>query len=85
MKNTILNRSTVNLAVVAISTLLFAGSALAAKPENQSEATTAAHMRTGASAAHMRKVDPAKGNTDNLQPNANNSPEFTQWGPQTDL
>jgi type IV pilus biogenesis protein CpaD/CtpE len=67
MKNTILNRNTVNLAVVALLTLLFAGCAA----ENLSMGTTAAHMRT---------TDPAIAETDDLQPNPSDSPKFYQWG-----
>ena len=67
MKNTILNRNTVNLAVVALLTLLFAGCAA----ENLSMGTTAAHMRTGGRAIEE---------TDDLQPDPSDSPAFYQWG-----
>jgi hypothetical protein len=67
MKNTILNRRTVNLAVVALLTLLFAGCAA----ENLSMGTTAAPVRTDG-----RAIQEA----DYLQPNPSDSPEFYQWG-----
>ncbi|HEY1477960.1 MAG TPA: hypothetical protein VGF37_09780 [Chthoniobacterales bacterium] len=68
MKNfiTMLNRSTIHLAVVALLTLLFAGCAVVPKAENVSMATTAANMRADF--------------PDDLQPNPNDSPGFTPWG-----
>ena len=71
MKNTILNRNTVNLAVVALLTLLFAGCAVAPKAENLSGA-----------AAYLRTVSPATEETDDLQPDPSDSPAFYQWGDQ---
>jgi hypothetical protein len=72
MKNTILDRSTVNLAVVALLTLLFAGCAVESpRTENLSMGATAAHMRTGGRVIEQ---------TDYLQPDPSDSPEFYQWG-----
>jgi hypothetical protein len=71
MKNTIVNRSRVNLVVVALFTLLFAGCAVAPNAENLSVGTTARHMRTGG---------PAIGEADDLQPDPSVSPKFFQWG-----
>lgn len=70
MKNTILNGRTVNLTVVALLTLLFAGCAVEPQTANLSVTTTAAYMRTDG---------PATGETDDLQPDPSDSPEFTQW------
>ena len=71
MKNTIVNRSRVNLVVVALFTLLFAGCAVAPNAENLSVGITARHMRTGG---------PAIEEADDLQPDPSDSPEFTRWG-----
>jgi uncharacterized lipoprotein YajG len=71
MKN-MLRRSTLNLTVVALLTLLFAGCAVAPKAENLSVATTAAHMQTSSLAI----VEP-----DDLQSSPSDSPGFTPWGP----
>ena len=43
---TMLNRSTIHLAVVALLTLLFAGCAVAPKTENLSVGATSMHSRT---------------------------------------
>jgi hypothetical protein len=66
MEKTMLNRRTVNLTVVALLTLLFAGCAVAPKAENLSMATTATHTRARF--------------PDDLQPNPSDSPGFTPWG-----
>jgi hypothetical protein len=71
MKNTKLSRSTLNLAVVALLTLLFAGCAVAPEGENLSMGTTAAHTRVAFPYS--------------LQPDPSDSPEFTQWGSKKDL
>jgi hypothetical protein len=71
MKNTMPNRRTVNLTVVALLTLLFAGCAVAPNAENLSVATTSVYVR--------------RGGPDGLQPNPSDSPEFTQWGAKKDL
>jgi hypothetical protein len=68
MKNRILSGSAVNLTLVAFSTLLFAGCAVAPKAENLSMAIAAAHIRADFA--------------DALQPNPSDSPEFTPWGPE---
>jgi len=70
IKNRILSGGAVNLTVVAFSTLLFAGCAVAPKTENLSMAATAAHMWAGF--------------PDALQPDPSDSPEFIQWGPDED-
>ena len=44
--STMLNRSTIYLAVVALLTLLFAGCAVAPKTENMSVGATSMHSRT---------------------------------------
>jgi hypothetical protein len=71
MKNTMPNQKTVNLTVVALLTLLFAGCAVAPKAENLSMATTTAYTRAASA--------------DDLQPNPSDSPEFTHWGAEKDL
>ena len=76
MKNTMLKRRTVNLTVLALLTLLFAGCAVQPITENPSVATTASYLQT---------VGPAKGKTDDLQPNPSDSPEFYHWGSEKDL
>jgi hypothetical protein len=76
MKNTIVNRSRINLVVVALFTLLFAGCAVAPKGENLSVGTTAVHMWTGG---------PAIEEADDLQPDPSDSPEFSQWGSRNHL
>ena len=70
MENTMLNRRAVNLTVVALLTLLFAGCAVAPEAENLSMATVAAHIRADFA--------------DDLQPNPGDSPEFTPWGSHED-
>jgi hypothetical protein len=65
MKNTMLNRRTVNLTVVALLTLLFAGCAVAPNAENPSVASTAVHTQTGG--------------PDQLRSNPSNSPGFNQF------
>jgi hypothetical protein len=72
-----LNRSTVNLTIVALLTLLFAGCAVESPRTENLSATTAA--------TYLRTVGPAKGNTDDLQPNPSDSPEFYNWGSEKDL
>jgi len=69
MKNTILNRSRVNLVMVALFALLFAGCAVAPNAENLSAGTTTRHMQTD---------DPAIGEADGLQPDPSDSPKFFQ-------
>jgi len=71
MTNTTLDRSRVNLAVVALFTLLFASCAVAPNAEKLSTGTTARHTRTG---------DLAIGENDGLQPDPSDSPKFYQWG-----
>jgi hypothetical protein len=66
MENTMLNRRAVNLTVVALLTLLFAGCAVAPSAENLSVPTTGLHMRTGG--------------PDDLQSNPSDSPGFNEWG-----
>jgi hypothetical protein len=66
MKNTMLNQRTVNLTVVALLTLLFAGCAVTPNAQNVSVATTAVHKRTGG--------------PDTLQSDRSDSPGFNQWG-----
>ena len=65
MKNTMLKRRTVNLIVVALSTLLFVGCAVAPNAENPSVATSAAQIRTSG--------------PDDLRSNPNDSPGFNQF------
>ena len=72
MKKTILNRSTVNLAVVALFALLFAACAV--------ESPNAGNLSMGTTAAYMRATFPEP-----LQPDPSDSPEFTQWGAKKDL
>ena len=70
MNNTLLNGRTVNLTVIALLTLLFAGCAVAPKAENLSMATAAAHIRADFA--------------DDPQSNPSDSPEFAPWGPDED-
>ena len=70
MKNRILSGGAINVTVVAFLTLLFTGCAVAPKPDNLSMATAAAHIRTDFAS--------------DLQPNPNDSPQFTSWGPNED-
>ncbi len=76
MKNTMLKRRTVNLTVLGLLALLFAGCAVQPITENPSVTTTASYLRT---------VGPARGKTDDLQPNPSDSPEFFHWGSEEDL
>jgi hypothetical protein len=61
-----LSGGAVNLTVVAFSTLLLAGCAVAPQAENLAMATAPAHIRANF--------------PDNLQPHPSDSPEFTPWG-----
>jgi hypothetical protein len=65
MKNTMLNRRTVNFTVVALLTLLFAGCTVAPDAENPSVAMTAVNTRTAG--------------PDHLQSNPSDSPPFNQF------
>ena len=77
MKDTMLNRRTVNLAIVALLTLLFASCAV--------ESPTTANLSASTAATYLQTVGPAKANTDHLQPHPSDSPEFYQWGAEKDL
>ena len=68
---TMLNRSTIHLAVVALLTLLFAGCAVAPKTENLSVGTTSMHPRIDRLAIEE---------ADDLQNNPLDSPGFKPWG-----